>query len=224
MKWEYFIFNLLILFFPILSSLFYKKVEYPLNLNFYLANIVTCLIFIIHDIKVTGSWWKFNKKYILGFKLIKIPLEELMFFPVVAFSCTTIWLNLKNLKPWFNLINLKIIIFFWIFITSFFLIISLKTKKPYSLFTISLFIFLISLDFFIKTNLIINPTFFILILLVILLTFIFNFYLTKRPVVIYSRDKKSNINILTIPIEDFLYGVNFIYLLTIIYESLNLFR
>lgn len=175
------------------------------------------MIFIFHDILVTNRWWKFNEKYIINkIKILNLPIEEVLFFFIVGFSCLTLWINLRLLELKLNL-NFYLLYFF-IFI--YYLYIFLKFKKPYTKIVTSFYLFLITLDLILKTKLILNNLFFIFLLIFFLLTLIFNLYLTKRPVVIYNQTFLSGKKILTIPIEDFLYGINFIYLLVIIYEFL----
>lgn len=216
MKLEYLFFNLIIFLSPILSSFFYTKIIFPNNINYFLSIFISAFIFIFHDIKVTNLWWSFNKKYITGLKIYKLPIEEILFFFTVSFSCLTIWLNLKLALGEKNFYLINVLFFSGIFL--YFNFLYLKTKKPYPKFVYYFYSFLIILDLILKTNLIFELNFLIFSIIVSLLTLIFNYYLTKRPVVIYNEKYKSNLKILTIPIEDFLYGFNFVYLLIILTE------
>jgi lycopene cyclase domain-containing protein len=58
------------------------------------------------------------------------------------------------------------------------------------------------------------------IFLVILLTLIFNGYLTARPIVTYNNFLKTNLNIYTVPLEDVIYGLALIFWVIMIYEKL----
>ncbi|MCX7956232.1 MAG: lycopene cyclase domain-containing protein [Patescibacteria group bacterium] len=223
MKLEYLIFNLIILLSPLIANFFYEKTLSNLNIYFFLSNILSSIIFIIHDIKVNNSWWSFNKKYITDIKIFNLPIEEIIFFPIVSFSTMIIWINLKKIifeKE--SLFILNLIFFGLIFIS--FLFLYLKNSKPYLKFINYLFILLIIVDLLIlKINLILKFNFLIFSIFIFLLTFIFNYYLTKRPVVIYNKKYLTNIKILTIPIEDFLYGFNFIYLSSLFFEFFSRF-
>jgi lycopene cyclase domain-containing protein len=55
--------------------------------------------------------------------------------------------------------------------------------------------------------------------LTIIMTGIFNSYLTSRPVVEYNREVMSNIRVGTIPIEDFGYGLGLVWLTAWVYEK-----
>lgn len=218
MKIEYLFFNLIIFILPIISSFFYRQIIYPNNNLSLFSILISSLIFIFHDIKVNNQWWQFNKKYILNIKIFNLPIEEIFFFFSVSFSCLVIWINLKKLllisNNNFSFVNIS----FFLFIYLYYFFLYLKTKKSYPKFIFYFYNLLIFLDIFLKINLISRLNFLFFSIIVFILTLIFNFYLTKRPVVIYNKKYKSNIKILTIPIEDFLYGFNFIYLLVLLTE------
>lgn len=113
-KLSYILFNLTIIFLPILANLFYKKTIFPQITPFILSVSTVALIFIIWDIKVAEKWWFFNDRYILGIKIFKLPIEEILFFFTVPYSCLVIFLNLNYFitsKINFNFYYLLMIIF-----------------------------------------------------------------------------------------------------------------
>lgn len=221
MKFEYLIFNLIIFFSPIFASFFYPKINYPTNFQALFSIFVSSFIFISHDNQVTNKWWRFNEKYILGLKIIYLPIEEILFFFSVSFSSLTIWLNLKN----FSNLSIKNSLFtlFYILVFIFYHFLYLKTKKPYPKFVNFFYFFIFFFDILFKTNLVFKLNFLIFTLITFLLTLIFNFYLTKRPVVLYNEKFKTGFKILSIPVEDFLYGFNFLYLTIFLYDLLSNF-
>ncbi len=96
MKIEYLLFNVIVLFFSTLGCLLYKNRSWP---KFSAASISITLIsglFIIWDQFVTGWWWKFNDAYTVGIKFGKLPIEEILFFLIIPWSCLVIWENLKK--------------------------------------------------------------------------------------------------------------------------------
>jgi len=120
-----------------LGNLFYKKTIFPQIKPFVLSVSTVALIFIIWDIKVAEKWWFFNARYILGIKIFKLPIEEILFFFTVPFSCLVIFLNLNYFitsKINFNFYYLLIIIFL---LFSFYF---LKKKKAYPFFCIFVFV------------------------------------------------------------------------------------
>ena len=208
-KLSYLLFNLLILTLPIISKLIYQKTILPKTSYFILSAAIVAVIFIVWDIKVTDKWWFFNNRYILGVKFFKLPIEEVLFFFTVPYSCLVIFLNLDYLiksKVYFNLYYPLTIIFI---ILSFYF---LKNKKPYPFFV---FLFLsvnILFDYLLKVNLLNKVSFHIYIIFVLFLTLIFNFFLTSKKIVTYSNSYKTNFLVTTIPFEDFIYGINLLYL------------
>jgi lycopene cyclase domain-containing protein len=218
MKLQYLIFNLIIFFLPILSFIIYPKIEYPLNLNALLSIFLAAAIFIFHDVMVVNKWWRFNEKYIIGIKILKLPVEEILFFFSVSFSCLTIWINFKNIIIPFSF---NYFYFFYVLIFLYYFYLIIKNKKIYLSFVLLFYLILLIFDWFSKTNLLLNFNFLIFTIGVFLLTLIFNYYLTKTPIVIYNKKIIINIRILTIPIEDFLYGINFLYLTILLYEFLG---
>ncbi|MGB9883445.1 MAG: lycopene cyclase domain-containing protein [Microgenomates group bacterium] len=217
MKLEYLIFNLVIFISPFFAYLFYPQLIFAFNIKTLISISLSSFIFVLHDILVTNKWWYFNKKYILGFRIFNLPIEEIIFFFSVSYSCLTIYLNLLFLKT--NTNQYLFLFPFIVFIVYFY--ICLRYNKPYIKTFFIFYLFLIFFDFFIaKTKLIVNFKFITFLIIVFVLTLIFNYYLTKRQIVLYNKKIITGVKILTIPIEDFLYGLTFIYLVTIIYHFL----
>jgi len=213
-KLSYLLFNLTIIFLPILADLFYKKTIFPQIIPFILSVSIAALVFIIWDMKVAEKWWFFNDKYILGIKFFKLPIEEILFFFTVPYSCLIIFLNLNyfvtskiNFYSYFFLIFIFLILSFYFF----------KKKKVYPFFVFLLLSANIFLDYFFKVYLLNQIGFYIYLIIITLLTFIFNYYLTSKKIVTYSKNYKTNFLITTIPFEDFIYGINLLYLNLILY-------
>jgi lycopene cyclase domain-containing protein len=213
-KLSYLLFNLTIIFLPILSKLIYEKTIFPQIKPFVLSVSTVALIFIIWDIKVAEKWWFFNARYILGIKIFKLPIEEILFFFTVPFSCLVIFLNLNYFiasKINFNFYYLLIIIFL---LFSFYFI---KKKKAYPFFVFLFLSINIFFDYFLKVYLLNQISFFIYLIFTTFLTFIFNYYLTSKKIITYDKSYKTNFLITTIPFEDFVYGINLLYANLILY-------
>jgi lycopene cyclase domain-containing protein len=57
-----------------------------------LASLIVSIPFLIHDeIFTSSSFWGFNDLYITGFKIGNLPIEEILFFFAVPFSCVFIY-------------------------------------------------------------------------------------------------------------------------------------
>jgi len=223
MKIEYLIFNFFIIIFPLLVVLFYKQVKKPLILPLVISLLISSFIFIIWDIAVTDYFWSFNQNYILGIKLIKIPIEEVLFFLTVTFSCLFLYVNFEQLFKNNKLINGNLILIICLII--FFLGGYFFMLKKY--YTAVVFLYLAVIWFFdlflLKTKLTTKVVYWSYMVVVLLLTFIFNYYLTKRPVVIYNDSVNLNIRLLTIPIEDFIYGISLITTVLVIYNFITVY-
>jgi len=82
-------------------------------------------------------------------------------------------------------------------------------------------ILVIILDFVLRTRLILNKKFWVFWIVMFILIFIVNGYLTWRPIVIYGDEFYLHIRLFTIPIEDFLFGFSLITSNIIIWEFIT---
>lgn len=218
MKIEYLILNLIIFLGPFLLS-FEKGVHYFSRWKYaFKAIIIVSIPFIIWDISVNYRHWWFNSNYILNFRLLGLPLEECLFFVTVPFSVLFIWEIFS--KKTGNPVNLKrkaiqkIVIAFAIPGISL-----LYFGIEYTgLAMIALSITGI-MDFTLKTQILLRKNTYIYLGIVTLLNLIFNGYLTGRPIVLYNEAYHLNWRIITIPIEDFIYGYSLILSNTILFEK-----
>jgi len=83
--------------YPIAQS-FERRLRYYQNWKgLFLGILAMMLIFIPWDIYFTakGVWW-FNDRYITGFKIWHLPIEEWAFFVVVPFACVFLYEVLKH--------------------------------------------------------------------------------------------------------------------------------
>jgi len=215
-KFEYLILDLVILASPFLGLVFYPKFIFPDLMSFLITTAFVSLLFIIWDNLVTGKWWKFNYRYLTGFKIFKLPIEEVSFFPIVSFSCLVIWVNLKDV------LSLPVLPSFFPYSLAFlFLVLALFSffkKRVYTFFVFLLELPVILFDLKFGARVFFQASFYLFNLVVILLTFIFNYYLTSRPIVLYEEKYKSGFKVLTIPVEDFVYGLVFLDLIVVVYE------
>lgn len=219
MIYEYLIFNIFILSGPLLLFFWKRKDIFkprirPLLISIFLA----ATIFAIWDQLVVNYFWSFNPDYITGLFLADLPIEEVLFFITVPFACLFLWVNYNKRVNHDEARKLPLILILLAFLLGALL---LSKRLVYSGSVSLIFSLVMMLDVFLKTKLFTKKSFlFFIFFITNALTFIFNLYLTARPVVVYNELVKTNINILTIPIEDFVFGMALISLTIIIYEKI----
>lgn len=204
-QYTYLVFNLVIIASIVVAKLVYKKTIIPKVSDFKKITPVI-IFFIIWDIIVTHQWWDFNPNYIIFDKsFLKIPFEELLFFFSVPLGLLTFTKNInkivKNESINISPINKKITYILIRFSFLILFVLSISNQLHYTA-LVCLLLFII-----ISKRIIYNKIYIIGIAFTLVTTLIFNYYLTYLPVVIYNPIYKTNINIFTIPIEDFAYGV-----------------
>ena len=213
----YLLINILIIFFPLILSFdknlkFYKKVPFVLQS---IAFISTA--YIVWDVIATKRGdWAFNPEHLLGIDILGLPLEEILFFITVPYSCIFIYetalFYLKEKKFDFN---------YKMFLIPAILMIILGTifyNQNYT-FTVSIFTgaFFIGAIIF-NESLLGSRNFWITMLISFLPFLIINYFLTSIPVVTYNETAFSGKRFITIPYEDFLYSFSMISLWILFYE------
>jgi len=97
---NYLLLDILIIIFPVLLSFKWKFAYYRSYKALFPAIVIVGLGYIIWDAIVTarGDWW-FNYDYLSGISVIGLPIEEILFFVVVPYSCIFIYENLEFFFP-----------------------------------------------------------------------------------------------------------------------------
>ena len=218
MNFEYLIFNAIVISGPaFFGSL---KCCYIWNhwKQMLIAIVVPSIPFLLWDVLVTGTHWNFNPDFVSEIKIINLPIEEILFFITVPFACLFTWeMIIRKAKE--KIINLK-----WLRILLHFSLLAgiyfFSVGKQYTGLTLC-FIFLANLvDQLLKTNLLFDRRFYFYLLLIAIFTLIFNGYLTWRPVVTYGVEYQLDFRIITIPVEDFFYGISLLFMNTSFYMYL----
>ena len=217
MKAEYLIFNLIVILGP-LSLSFDRKVHFVDKWNnVFKAILMSLAVFVVWDFIVTGRHWWFNDQFTLGFKILKLPVEEWLFFITTPYASLFIWevfaAYFKNRKlKELQIIRSILYIGFLAGIVLFYL------GKEYTGLVLIALGLVALLDWKLKTKMFIQLRTIQYMAISTLAMLIFNGYLTWRPVVLYGEAYQLEIRIFTIPIEDFFYGYALILLCTILYE------
>jgi lycopene cyclase domain-containing protein len=92
----YLLFDIICILFPLLNS-FDKKVSFYKSWKYLFPAIaINGAFFILWDILFTADGvWGFNEKYITGVYLFNLPIEEVLFFVSIPYSCVFIYEVLK---------------------------------------------------------------------------------------------------------------------------------
>lgn len=92
MNWLYLILDIAAISGPVALS-FDSRVHYVASWRkVFLASLIVSIPFLVHDeIFTSNAFWGFNDLYITGLKIGDLPIEEILFFFVVPFSCVFIY-------------------------------------------------------------------------------------------------------------------------------------
>jgi len=219
---NYLLLDILIIIFPFLLSFKWKFSYYRYYKALFPAIAVVGLVYIIWDAIVTarGDWW-FNYEYLSGISIVGLPLEEILFFIVVPYSCIFIYENLEffipDKKTPFNR-------FFYIgLILIFFLAGIFFYYQDYTILALMscAFFFIIAVWRF--PNLLQSRNYWLYIAISMIPFIIFNYLLTSIPIVLYNPsaiwggDGVWNGRFFTIPLEDFFYNFSMLSFYLVLY-------
>ncbi|WP_144281655.1 lycopene cyclase domain-containing protein [Chryseobacterium echinoideorum] len=193
---------------------FHPKIKFNRHFKaFMLASVLVASVFIAWDVWFTanGVWW-FNDRYLIGARLFGLPLEELLFFICIPFSCIFTY---HCLDKFFNLdwnVNIEII-FVIVSAIACFIIAYLFKDRIYTLVTfMTTGASLLILYFILKARWIGKASFVYFILMPGF--FAVNGILTgtglESPIVNYNPDDFIGLRMMTIPVEDTVYGYEMI--------------
>lgn len=222
MKYTYLLIDFFTVIVPFLFSFHPRLMFYKTWRAFFPAVLLTGIVFLIWDVYFTYiGVWGFNSKYVIGLKIANLPVEELLFFFCIPYSCvftyfclnTFIKVKFSNLAE--NVITIAIIISSVMFSV-------LYHQQVYTSFTFSfLALLLIIVKYILKVNWL--SGFYVIYLILLIPFMIVNGLLTgtglNAPVVWYNNHETFGIRILTIPLEDVFYGMDLILLNILFYTS-----
>ena len=223
-KWLYWILHAMILL-PIIALSFDRRVAYYKKWKFLVPAILSIgLLFILWDFIYTAvGVWGFSHDYTLETRVLKLPIEEWMFFVSAPFACVFIYECLRYYFPEDSFAKLDKPISLGL--ASIFTLIGLLTwGRLYTSFTCLASGVLILSHFYAFANT--YRTFFYKALLVSYLPFILvngvlTGSITKTPIVQYNPLEMLDIRFVTIPVEDFVYCFMMLFLVIIVYEKLQ---
>lgn len=221
MNYLYLLVNFFTISIPFLFS-FHPKIRFHKAWPaFFVAALVVAVPFLIWDSMFTARGiWGFNEQYISGIYLFNLPLEEVLFFICIPFSCVFTYFCLEKFyklswDPWAEkvfclLFSLVLFIAGIIFIDRLY-----TTITFFSTALVCLFLrFVLKVDWFGKAAIVYG--------ILLIPFFIVNGILTgtglEEPVVWYDDSQNLGLRIHTIPIEDAFYGFELILLNILLFK------
>ncbi|MEP6594568.1 MAG: lycopene cyclase domain-containing protein [Ginsengibacter sp.] len=221
MKLLYLLVDFFTIIIPLLFS-FHPKIKfYKTGKPFFLAALLVAIIFIIWDIVFTSlRVWSFNNDYVTGIYFLNLPLEEILFFFCIPYSCVFTYYCLnkfyslewrpKTANTFCNFFSLCLLITGLIFWNKLYTSVTFISTAGICFFLK----FFGKIDWFVKT---------VSVYTILLIPFFFvNGVLTgtglEAPVVEYNSSETLNIRLLTIPVEDFIYGFEMVLLNIFFYQ------
>jgi lycopene cyclase domain-containing protein len=211
--YTYLLVNLACISIPFIASFYPKHAFYKEWKHFFKANIVVSLIFVIWDTIFTKiGVWGFNETYLTGINIGNLPIEEILFFTCIPYSCVfsyfafqyffkTNVLHKYQAIISYSLITVLLVVAVFnynklytsvtFFATSFFLLFLVFKKTDLSLHYLS---YLFVLPFFFFSNGILTGSFLV------------------EPIVWYNDAENLGIRVFNIPIEDSIYGLLLIFM------------
>ncbi|MCB9715763.1 MAG: lycopene cyclase domain-containing protein [Myxococcales bacterium] len=217
MRAEYLLFDLLVLAVPLLvgawrRAWFYDRLGTALR-----AVIGVGVPFVLWDAAVAGRHWWFDPRYVLGVELLGLPVEELLFFVAIPLACLFTWETVlggarAEARP--GLVWLYPVL--WALVPLGVLVAG--HGEQYTGAVLIALGLVALLDHALGAGLLLAPRAHVFFAVVVLLTLVFNGYLTGRPVVHYGEAYQLGLHIGTIPVEDFAYGLALVWGSTVLYQ------
>lgn len=194
---------------PFLLS-FDKKLQFYKQWKYLIPSIVAiALFYIVGDIYFTKiGVWGFNRTHLSNIFLFKLPIEEWLFFLAIPYASIFLHDVLHAYFPSFQLpiyVSRRLSIFFFLMAL---VTLLLNLDKAYTVYILSIFIIIITVSYFDKSDTISRfyCTFLIILIPFVLVNGVLTGAFTAEPVVWYDHSENLNLRFITIPIEDFIYG------------------
>ncbi len=224
MKSLYLIINCASFIVPFIFSFHPKLAFYKHWKSAWLAILISALIFVLWDVLYTYlGVWGFNSKYVLGIYFFNLPIEEVLFFFCIPYSCLftihCLDLLIRKESLVYSEKTATLLLLTGLFCIGLFNMGCLYTTASVS----GLLALILWLKFGLQVNWLGRFYFYYLMLLIPF--FIVNGILTgtglDEAVVWYNNFENMGIRVLTIPLEDFIYGMLLILLNSAIYKYME---
>lgn len=221
-QYLYLILNLGSLSIPLLYSIFEKKFHFIKHFKIaFLSIVIVAIPFLIWDGIFTHlQVWGFNSDYFLSLKILKMPLEEWMFFFCIPYACLFTHEVLKYYLPNFKLSKGITAIISVLLIVLSVIILLFNFGKLYT--TINFLLFLILIIYSLKNHLQILQKYYTSFMVILIPFFIVNGILTgsfiDNPVVWYNNNENLGFRLFTIPFEDAFYAFTLLFSIQLLFN------
>lgn len=217
MEFSYLLINFLTIFFPIVLS-FDKRVAFYKNWGFVFPGLlITGLLFLFWDYLFTiYGVWSFNPEYIIGFNILNLPIEEILFFITVPFACIFVYECLNYyVKP--DLLKRFARPISYLLIAFSLLMLILFHDLVYTLITFGLLAaVLIIAEFVVKST--IMSRFYLAYFVSLIPFYLVNGLLTSIPIVMYNDAENMAFRVGTIPFEDHFYSLSMLLINILLFD------
>lgn len=191
---------------------------------YFTAIISVGIFFILWDSYFAyNDVWGFNDQYLVGWRILKLPIEEWLFFLLIPYASVFIHYSLKYFFPPI-ILSKKIthIITYILFAVG--LVLSVfNYDKMYTFVCIGLFTVLMLLQIIFEWSY--ARRFYLSFIIIFIPFFFVNSALTgsysENPVVFYDNSENLGIRLGTIPVEDTFYCFALLYSITLVFEYLK---
>ncbi len=206
-SYTYLLIDLACISIPLIASFYHKRAFYKMWKYFIPANILVAVFFLVWDVLFTKQGiWGFNGDYLIGFDIVNLPIEEVLFFICIPYACTFTYYALQYLIPvspfdkyqnplkWLFLViatGMMIAGFGrdYTFCTGVFTFALMASSIIFRLNFKHIFLaYFAIIPFFLASNGLLTGS------------------LLEEPIVWYNNDENLSFRVGTIPIEDFIYG------------------
>jgi len=208
---------------PMIFSIFF--IDFVKNWRaFFLSTTIIAAVFLLWDVIFTEKGiWGFEKTYCVGIHILKMPIEEWLFFFIIPFCSLFTHFAFFYKFPSQKLNKQTTLIITFVLILTCLVLLLVNYSKAYTLVNYSILLIVLSLGLLCNIQLL--QKFYISFLIIVVPFFIINGVLTgavtEIPVVWYDNVENLGIRLYTIPIEDIGYAFSMLFGNLMLFEKFN---
>lgn len=210
MRFLYLLVDFFTILVPFLFS-FHPKIRfYKTWKQFFPASLIVAFVFVVWDAIFTYLHvWSFNPRYVTGIYFFELPLEEILFFICIPFSCVFTFFCLDkffNLQ-WNDKAEKSFVLILFIVLATTGLVFSRRLYTSITFITTAFIVVFLKFIFRVKWLGKAISVYAILLVPFLIVNGILTGSGLEQPVVIYNKTEIMNIRLFTIPVEDVFYGL-----------------